>query len=203
MGVYKFSDASSLATDKVSYKSMLAGNTTWVDWLPLGGYDSLGSIAVPSAMTTVTMTGIPQGYKNLQLRILVRSDRASNETFLMCRFNEDSGSNYSRHALRGLGSSLSADNDVSFSGVALERIPAGSQPANYYGVLIVDILDYSHPQKNKTVNHIGGYSINGTGQVTVESNVWRSNDAIRSMTFTIGDGGNISANSKISLYGVR
>jgi len=203
MGVYKFSDASSLASDKVSYKSMLAGNTTWVDWTPVGGYDSLASITIPSGLSTITMAGIPQGYEHLQLRIMVRSDRASSETFLMCRFNEDSSSTYSRHALRGSGTAVSTDNDVPFTGVALERIPAGNQAANYYGVLIVDILDYSHPQKNKTVNHIGGYSINGSGQVTIESNVWRSNDPIRSLTFSIGDGGNISANSKISLYGTR
>lgn len=203
MGVYKFSDASSLASDKISYRGMLAGNTTWVDWIPLGGYDSLGSITVPSAVTTVTMTGIPQGYKNLQLRILARSDRASTETFLYCRINEDTGNNYSRHAFRGSGSAASTDNDVPFAGLALERIPAGSQPANYYGALIVDFPDYAHPQKNKTVNHIGGYSINGTGQVIVETNAWRSNEPIRSLTFTIGDGGNISANTKISMYGIR
>jgi hypothetical protein len=48
MGVYKFSDASSLATDKISYKSMLAGNTTWIDWEPGGAFDALGTVTVGS-----------------------------------------------------------------------------------------------------------------------------------------------------------
>jgi hypothetical protein len=77
-----------------------------------------------------------------------------------------------------------------------------------FGSLIMDILDYANTNKYKTTRGIIGFDTNGTvagygGRVGLISGNWRSTSAITSITFTVDNAANYSANSKFSLYGIK
>jgi hypothetical protein len=204
MGVYKFSDASSLATDKISYKSMLAGNTTWNPWQPSGSYDVLSTVTVPSGgLASITFAGISSEYKHLQLRMLIRG--ASTGGSMRLNFNDDgNGTNYSRHLLMGDGSTASASGSFNDSvTAAIGDVPTSSNASNIFGVFLVDILDYSFVGKNKTVRSLSGFDANGSGGVQLRSSGWYSTNAINSIRLYEGASTNLAQHSQISLYGVK
>jgi hypothetical protein len=212
MGVYKFSDASSLATDKISYKSMLAGNTTWIGWEPAGAFDALGSITVGStSLASVVFTGIPTGYKHLQVRYIVKSSRSVSNPLdeLNLRMNDDSGNNYAQHCFFGEGSGAGIANAVVISGNNIELgsgFIGDALSGSQFGVGILDILDYSSSSKTKTIKLLGGVDFNGApvygGRVGIGSGVWNSTSPITSLTL-FADNGNIIQNSSFTLYGVK
>jgi len=84
------------------YVDMLAGNTTWSPWEPAGAYDALATVTVGStAVSDITFTGIPTGYKHLQIRGILLSSSGQNNLSLRC--NSDTAANYSSHQLQGDG----------------------------------------------------------------------------------------------------
>jgi hypothetical protein len=205
MGVYKFSDASSLATDKVSYKSMLAGNTTWVPWEPNGAFDSLATVTVPSGgLASITFAGITNTYKHLQLRSIARTTSAATDNYCNIIFNSDSGANYSYHDLRtDGGGAVQATGLASQNAIYLQRYTGGGATASVFGVVILDVLDYASTVKNKTLRNFGGFDRNGAGSLYLVSGSWmNSSTAINSMTLT-PEGGSFAANSQFTLYGVK
>lgn len=83
-------------------------------WAPSGAYDSIATTTVGSGGTaTVTFSSIPATYTHLQIRCLMRTDRAVAYTATNWRFNSDSSSNYSYHAITGDGATATADAGVS------------------------------------------------------------------------------------------
>ena len=183
--IYKMSNAGGMST-VTRYTDMLAGNTTWNPWEPQGAYDALSTVTVPSGgVASITFAGIPQGYKHLQVRM-------SNTVGSVIRFNGDTGSNYRYHVLFGNGTSALAGSDPN----------AAYSPAdgtNGRAVEILDILDYSNTNKNKTLRSAGGYNDTASAAVWLVSNLWVSTAAINSFSLT----GTIPQNAKYTLYGVR
>ena len=182
--------------------SGISGNLT-PPWSPQGGYDALATVTVPAGgVTTVTFTGIPQEYKHLQVRALAKNTLTNNYTanFYM-RFNGDSGTNYTNHAIYGTGTS------------AVPNIPAGTNPvfaiwgisgSAQFGTTIFDILDYSNRTKNTTTKALLGTDTNGGGIVGLESGLWMNTEAVSSISFSMGDGDQtIAQNSQFALYGVK
>lgn len=208
MGVYKFSDASSLASDKVSYKSMLAGNTTWVDWTPQGAFDSLATVTVGTTnLTSVNFVGIPSGYRHLQIRYISRSSSTGYVTggATYMQFNGDTSNNYSFHSFRSNGSTVSVvGQSASGNNVMYVNGNTGSSASNSltYGAAIIDIFDYSSNVKNKTIRVIGGEDNNNatTGVIDLDSGAWYSTAPITSIQILNGP---FTVNSSFALYGVR
>ena len=78
---------------------------------PTGAFDALATVIVPSGgLSSVTFAGIPQvGYSHLQLRMILKTTTNSNsDGNIFYRFNDDSGANYSQHAMTGDGSSATS-----------------------------------------------------------------------------------------------
>ena len=73
-------------------------------WAPEGAYDALSTVTLSTTTASIEFAGIPTGYKHLQVRGFAQCNRATYGTDdIKLRFNGDSGSNYSYHALRGTG----------------------------------------------------------------------------------------------------
>ena len=183
---------------------MLAGNTTWNPWEPQGAYDALSTVTVPSGgVASVTFTGIPQGYKHLQVRILAATTTAAGDgAYFNIRFNSDSGSNYSYHDLFGNGASVTASGLANQTAIYGQRI-SELNLTNIFGGVIMDILDYGSVNKNKTLRSLGGYDANGSGSIYEVSGAWyNSSTAINSITFT-PDANSFAQYSQFTLYGVR
>ena len=176
-------------------------------WQPEGAYDSLATVTVPSGgVATITFAGIPTGYKHLQLRVLSRTSRAATGDYFNMNFNSDTGTNYTGHYLTGNGStSFAGSNGTSITTAYLLSGTAANASANNFGAGIVDFLDYSAVNKNKTMRSFFGIQNNGTGDESINlySALWMNTAAINSITIASGTGSTIQQYSSFALYGVK
>lgn len=182
------------------YASQISGHL----WAPNGAYDALATVTVPSGgVASIEFSGIPQGYKHLQIRGILRSSVGGSEDYTSLRLNGDSGSNYFWHFLFGNGSTANASNPGSASTFIYPyAVPASGFLADSFGVQVIDILDYSSTSKNTTVRTLAGYDNNSTGgRIALTSGAWFNTSAVTSLAFTCG--GNFAQYSQFALYGVR
>jgi hypothetical protein len=180
--------------------SGISGNLTPL-WSPEGGYDALASVSLSTATASITFSGIPTGYKHLQIRGL-SNNTVSSSAFIYAAFNTDTSTNYNWHQLSGDGSAASASNSASFPGAVINNMGLGTNNTAIFGAAIIDILDYTSTTKNKTVRSLSGFDGNGSGVVCINSNLWRNTTAITSITMTYA-GGNFAQHSQFALYGVK
>lgn len=181
-----------------TYASQISGHL----WAPNGAYDALATITVPSGgASTVEFAGIPQGYKHLQIRALVKRSGGTAADNTNLRFNSDSGSNYAWHQLYGEGGSALAGSGTSQSSI---RAIHSDATASIFGIGIIDILDYASTSKNKTTKTLAGWEDNNAtvGYVLMRSGVWLSTSAITSISL-IPNSGTFAQNTQFSLYGVK
>ena len=166
-------------------------------WAPVGAYDSLATVTVGTAVSSITFAGIPAGYKHLQIRGI--SKGATSTTNATFQFNGDTGSNYSYHLLYGQGSTANAAGAGSNTFIYLGT---QSATASTFSTQIIDILDYSSTSKNKTVRCLVGYENNSAGEVGIFSGAWNnSSTAINSITFSLST--SFQQYSSFALYGVK
>jgi len=159
-------------------------------------YESIATVTVGAGGTsTITFSSIPSDYTHLQVRVLQKSDSAGDLNF---KFNNDSGSNYSRHYLYGDGSSAAS------GGVASQTLGyIGYNPSStIFQASVIDILDYKNTNKYKTVRSLVGTDTNGGGYVIFSSSLWLSTSAITTITFNQGSN-TISQYSQFALYGIK
>lgn len=154
-------------------------------------------IASSTATTTFTFTNIPQNFTHLQLRYY--NPISSNNGGWFIRPLNDTGANYSRHIIFADGTNPGTFGSIGASEYA-GAYWGGSTSSNGPQISITEILDYSSTSKFKTFKTIYGNDINGAGIVVYGGGVWRSTQAITSITFipavTLGSG------SRVSLYGI-
>lgn len=173
-------------------------------WAPAGAYDALATVTVPSGgAASVTFSGIPTGYKHLQIRFIGRSTNADTQDNLFINFNSDSGSNYTYHAVYGDGSSANAIAATSQTKAITGRLAAANSTSGIFGAGVIDILDYANTSKNKTLRNLVGIDTNGAGNVWLFSNLWASTSAISNIGITTASGTNFAQYSQFALYGIK
>jgi hypothetical protein len=165
-------------------------------------YELIGTISLAAAQASVTFSGIPGGYKHLQVRMLTRSDFGSTSDALNIQVNGDTTASYSRHWLEGNGSSVGSYVDTSATKAWLGRTVADGNTANVYTPWVVDILDYAQTSKNTTIRSFSGNVVGTINYVTFASGLWYKTPAVTSLTFLNNTGG-YKAGSRFSLYGIR
>ena len=171
-------------------------------------FESIATVT-GSGQSTITFSSIPSTYNSLQLRVISRGDGASSGySSLNIVLNSDTGSNYTYHALRGTGSTISsvgyATGTYNFV-YADVGTPGDLATANLYGVGIIDFIDYASASKYATVRTFAGMNDNTatTGRIRLSSSLWLNTSPITSMTITIGAGWNFKSGSSIALYGIK
>lgn len=180
------------------YASQISGHL----WAPNGAYDALSTVTVgATSVSSISFVGIPQGYKHLQIRLLARSDQFS-EPGLRMRFNSDSGNNYASHRLAGNGSVAYAQSYAPGNFIANYGPAGATSGTNVFGANIIDILDYSSTNKNKTVRILSGLDMNGTGTVALYSGLWMNSTNGVSSIYMETDS-NWVQHSTFALYGVK
>lgn len=165
-------------------------------------YELISTTLVTSAVASVTFSSLGGAtYKHLQLRVTERSSASVNSQ-LYLRFNGDTGANYSEHLIAGGGSG----SPQVYGGGSVSFAPMGAgvesgYTANAFSGRIIDILDFGSTNKNKTVREFLGFAASGN-KVGFYSAAWYSTSAVTSIVVGM-NGGNITADSRISLYGVK
>ena len=171
-----------------------------------GDFESIATATGTGSNTTLTFSSIPGTYQYLQLRLLTRAnDGGSNNAVINVRFNSDTGSNYTRHQLKGDGSSASAFGAASQTQAFITSGSAGSNAlANAMGVSVVDIHDYANTSKYKTVRSLTGMDLNSVdGQILLTSSVWMDTNAITSISIFHNSGETFTTSTVASLYGIK
>lgn len=174
-----------------------------------GAYDLLETQVLGSSQASVEFTSLStkyaSTYKHLQLRIVVRSERAGLDRDLaFMQLNNDTGASYNSHGLVGAG-----NDDYSFSSgqttvmELFSQITASTSPTGAYATYVVDFLDAFDTTKNKTIRTFSGGTIRSAESgVALASGLWRNTAAISAIKF-YGPSANLSANSRFSLYGIK
>lgn len=170
-----------------------------------GSYESIATVSVGSGgQAALEFTSIPSTFTHLQVRLFVRPTSSSNGPVFM-QLNSDTGSNYSRHATRGLtdgatpyvySSGQASQTSFYFNGFNIYS--AGS---NYPTVAIIDILDYKDTNKYKTVRTLAGLNNSTSGEVGLYSGVWLNTNAIT--TIKLFDNVNYGQYTHAALYGIK
>lgn len=170
---------------------------------PTTGYVSISTTTVGAGgAANISFGSIPQVYKHLQLRLLLRVDSAGANAYLGGYLNGDGAANYARHGLVGDGSSASAGATTSAGLWAVDSsVSAASNASGIFSAFVIDILDYTNTNKNKTMRSLSGYDTNGAGQIRMQSNLWQSTSAVSSISLL--SAGNFVQYSQAALYGIQ
>jgi hypothetical protein len=172
-----------------------------------GAMDPLQVITVgPSGASSIAFTNIPSTYAHLQLRVWGYNGSGSDRS-LAFTINDDAGLNYVNHFLIGNGTSPSAGVETGRGQTFI--FDANSAQTGFNGdvtkasVFILDILDYSSSNKNKTTRALGGWDGNGAGVVGLGSSLWLNTATINKLNFFLSYSTNFSSGTTIALYGIK
>lgn len=172
-------------------------------------YESIATVTLGSAATSLDITSIPSTYKSLQIRGSLLTS-ANNSQIYMYFNGSSTGTSYRAHWLYGDGASVVAGQGagVSSYGASIFGGSASVTSSTYPAYFIIDILDYASTTKNKTVRIFAGLDSNNTSGaavkqlIQVSSLLWDNTSAISSISFN-GFGLNLAANSTLALYGIK
>ena len=171
-----------------------------------GSFDLLETTLISSNTASVTFSNLNNyaAYRHLQIRMVVRTNRAEVNDEIWIRANSDSGSNYSQHQLQGNGAAVSSFAQTGQTAARLANVTAANMTANAFAPMIVDVLDFSSSSKNTTFRAISGYpGISGWNFSALHSSAWFNTAAVTSLTILPGIGTNLVSGCRLSLYGVK
>jgi len=168
---------------------------------PSGAYDSIATATVGSGgSSSISFTSIPSTYTHLQVRCLMRTNLAATTLDTYIKIN--TGTSYYYHYLYGNGATAAAGGG-SIATLLTGRATGSTATASTFGVSIVDILDYTNTNKNKTIRVLNGDDNNGSGNTFLFSGVSLSTTAITDLTFTAETASSFVQYSQFALYGIK
>jgi len=149
---------------------------------------------------------IPQTFTHLQVRTFGRINvNAINSATSGLQINTVGSNVYDGHYLLGNGSAASSGRQGFYNAWFTQPyLSANNSGSNVFGVQMIDILDYTNTNKNKTIRAIGGFDDNNAGggaNVGLYSGLWMSTAAITSLTINVS-GNLFVAGSRVDLYGI-
>ena len=187
--------------NNIFYRSMLAGNTAFSP----SSEDILAEEVLTSSQASVIFSSLGDyataGYQHLQLRMVVRTDRANTGDILGMTFNSDTtDANYAYHGLSGSGSSVSSWGEA-LRPYAATYINAGSEPANAFSGVVTDLLDPFDTSKYLTARSFfsGAYD----RQVVLSSLLWENTNSLTTITIAPIIGANWVSGSRFTLIGLK
>ena len=156
-------------------------------------YTPLATQTLGSAAASVTFSSISGAYTDLVLvtNAILASGGAAN---LWCRFNGDSGANYSTTYLAGNGTSASSARDTSATEGWCGRLSSSNWTTS-----IASFQNYANATTYKTSISRGNDT---SGLVIAYVSLWRNTSAINSIVLTNSSAVNFSIGSQFSLYGI-
>jgi hypothetical protein len=158
---------------------------------------SIATATGTGSSSTISFTSIPGTYQHLQIRGVTSCTTGTDFQFYI-GYNSDTGSNYAYHQLRGNGTSASATGSSSSAPTIIARSNTATSTVN---PVIIDIHDYASTTKNKVARSFNGWDNNGSGDICLISNLWRSTSAITRIDLTTTN--NWSTSTQFALYGIK
>lgn len=164
----------------------------------------LSDVVLGSDTATFDFTSIPATYKDLQIRIFVRTSIAAINDAINLRFNNDSAGNYDSEAAIATGTTFFGTEGLAATQMRIGSCPGNNATAGYFATVVIDINSYASTTGNKQASGTSSYAYGtSTGQIENErvSGIWRTvNTAISRITVIAG--GNFKTGSRATLYGI-
>lgn len=172
-------------------------------------YEPIATVLVSTATGSIAFNSIPNTYKHLVIRLVSRNDNGGATASLGgLRLNGDTASNYSSH---NVGSNASgtlitqANANRSFMPTGYAAGSAATTSA--FGVSIIELLDYTNTNKNKTTrtiqSMIHSVSASNLSFTQIMSGAWLNTAAVTSVTLFDANGYNFTAGTRATLYGIK
>ena len=175
-----------------------------------GDFESIATVTVGSGgAANAEFTSIPATFTHLQIRMITRNTAAGVAGTLdnWLTFNSDSGSNYTYHGLQGNGAAAAAFGAGTQTRVRMpNQSPGASSTANTFGAAVIDILDYTSTNKNKTVRVLYGANDNTTNteyRAFLLSGLYFATPAAITTITIVPETANFAQYSQFALYGIR
>jgi hypothetical protein len=157
-------------------------------------YTPIATQTLGSAAASVTFSSIPSTYTDLIL--IANNSSASNQDALVLKVGNgsvDTGSNYSTTFVYGTGSGTGSSRTSSATNIFWGR------SSSVMNANTLHLMNYSNTSTYKTVLSRG----NAADAIAIAYvGLWRSTSAINIITIGTEVGGNISAGSTFTLYGI-
>jgi hypothetical protein len=164
-------------------------------------YESIATANGTGASGTITFSSIPSTYKHLQIRYIARMDAAIVNTDFFYSINGvTTAASYAYHRLGGTGVFAFSQANTSDRSVGVTN--GANAGADMMATGILDILDYTDTNKNRTIRNFVGQDRNGTGLVALYSNLYMSTTVVSSISL-VTQSGNWTTTSSFALYGIR
>lgn len=167
--------------------------------MPAATYIAIDSATTTNATTpNITFSSIPATYTDLVLVCSTKPAATPTSYGVFARFNNDSGSSYTRTFYYGW-SSYGTQSSSAYS-TRLEFGSGGTTTANQYSISILDIMNYANSGVFKTcIDRTTEMTDVTSGQVLV----WSSTSAINRVDVFATDSGNFASGCTFSLYGIK
>ena len=163
----------------------------------LSAYNSIATVTVGAAVSSISFTSIPATYTHLQLRCFTELTSPGILGITVGASSADTGNNYSTHILDGDAGSAYAG-----AGVSENRLGILYPVQSNFAGAVIDFLDYTNTNKYKTVHSFMGSDNNGGGRIRLATGNWRSASAIGTIVLT-PNAGNLKQYSSFALYGIK
>jgi hypothetical protein len=164
----------------------------------------IASQTVGAGGSGVAFSSIPQTFTHLQIRITGRSNSSGLPT-MYTGFNGDifaGSTNNASHTLVGDGATVSsvATSLQPQMNLFIGNFIPNTTTSTIQASILLDVLDYSNTNKNKTIRALMGWDANGSGKVTFNSGLWTNIAAITRIDLV--PDGNFIQGTRADLYGI-
>ena len=165
-------------------------------------YTLISSNTLSSSAASVTFSSIPATYTDLVLKVSVRGDAAVVSNNLYCRFNGDTGANYSYTQLYGNGATAASANGSPTNPSIYQGNVGASATASTFSNVEIYIPSYTATQK-KPFSADSAHETNATTAYrSANALLWQTTSAITSIDITIAGGSSFVSGSSFYLYGI-
>jgi hypothetical protein len=169
-----------------------------------GAVTQLADSTLSVAAASIDFTGLSQSYNHLWFVLHCRSAQAAVTDTLLLRFNADNSAVYEVQYQNGLATTSSAAESLTQTGFWASVVPGASATANRYGGGTLFAPNYALAHHKELVSTIGAPTGTATGTVYnyVLTGVWPNTAAVTQATFLLSSGANLTAGSRVTVYGL-
>ena len=164
-------------------------------------YTPIATTTLSSTSSSIIFSSIPSTYTDLVLKVTFQ---VTSTTGGILKINGDIDANYSRTSLNGTGTAVTSNRSSNASdGIVWASGNSPSTSAqNKWTIMEFDFFSYTG-STFKTALQRWSNDLNGSGQVGIHANLWRSTSAITSLELTTVSGTNVLASgTTATLYGI-
>lgn len=164
---------------------------------------TLGSAVSNIQLGTVSSDPLPTDYETLMLVIMARGASVGSNLNLFFQLNNDTGSNYHGmfYYIRHTGVVTATDHTAGNSNPISSLIPAGSSPADYFGLTKIFFSGYKRAVNTRILSEYGTQSLTNDARTGQANYTWDDTSTVQEID--IYTSGNLDTGTTYALYGIK